>query len=292
MAVVFSDNFSSDTPGTSPAAWSGHGDVNTNGVNPTPNRACEPDPDMWVFLFPESLGVVFFGLFANSGVGGGAILVLSNTDPATPGGGNLLSVYLEDDNSLSLYTAGGQILINQMTTLPSNSAVGGNFFVPPETYVFISANFSFIKDSMTGDILVGCDLSVNGIVVASGSLNSGILATSTFTGTAAFNQLEFKNSGVNIANVTYDNSPVAPYPDPTPPAMLLPRVTQMAIETLQLPSNSNARVSQMAIETLQLPSNSNARVSQMAIELITANNPTIPGGIPEYIKRRNLFANS
>lgn len=298
MSIIFSDNFSGDTPGSPAAGWSGSSEVNTNGVNPTPNRGCWQG-DMWIFGPPLDKGTIFFGFYVVNGAGAGPICTLSNENPLTPGGGNLLSLYLEDDNSLSLYTVAGQILADPITSVVANTMnTGDGYSVAPEAYIFVSLGFSFTKDSITSDIAVGANLVVNGGEgQASGNYQTAVNANSTFLTKAAINQVEFRGAGGNlgastIANVGVDNVDGAPYPNPTPPGMLLPRVSQIAIETLEHPTNSNARVSQMAIEMIELPTNSNARVSQIVIELITGNNPTIPGGFAQYVKRRNMFSNS
>jgi len=77
-------------------------------------------------------------------------------------------------------------------------------------------------------------------------------------------------------------------PDPTVPVA---RIPQAVNELGLLPVDANVRIPQAVVETGIQPVHANVRIPQMVIELAR---PFRSGGgpLPEYIKRRNLFANN
>lgn len=283
MSIIFTDHFTSGTVGGPPPGWGGVGTITSDGINPTPTRAVAPE-DMWVFPFGpgQAQGTIFFNfkIYFGAVQFNGPICVLYNSDPTVPGSDPLLSVVVEPDNSLSLITAGSNYLIDPVSLLPCNTGSLNNYYLPMDTYCYIGMTFQF--STVMGKIVAGGSITVNGGEGAiSGSLNTGILATATFTGMANVNELDFKGGSfqeTGVANVDVDDSPAAPYPNPViPPAVLSARVSEFVLELIEQPTDANAFISQLGLELIELPTDANCRISQLVIELIGTNSPTPPG---------------
>ena len=257
----------------------------------------------------------------------GPLLKISNGNPFqghSIDSVTLLSVEVEDDWSISLEGPGSAgpayppgYYGNAATVQPANTALPSPgappFWINAQQlndsslyggglswhYLYMTVN---VTTGPPPDFIIGVAASLSidaGAGTTNGGITTGISALDTYLGypgavneftlSADFGEGAFGNFAITTLGVSY--------PTPTlPPAFVNARLSQLVVELLSQPT-PNARLSQLAVELLSLPPSAdrNARLSQLAVELMYGYNPSPSSGtaiFPQYIKRRNLLANT
>ena len=211
----------------------------------------------------------------------------------------VLSLIRQGDQSLSLKTGFAPtdfLLCPSASNERANSGLITSTYFYQHVWYYFQLNIGVETDpGGSGNLKVTSDLIVDGQAAIPAS-NAAILPLSLFqtTGGGATLVSEFDQcSWFGDPNVSYltqvqISDQGVGVPDPTHP---IQRIPQAVIEPGVVPVNANIRIPQAVIESSILPVTANIRIPQMVIELAT---PFIQRGgpLPEYIKRRNLFANN
>jgi hypothetical protein len=296
MSIAWADNFTrypvgAITPFGAWTGWNSGGGI-VIGSGPNPGEKGVAVGDISTFG-PGLLGVLtfFMGVSIGPTTVAGPILVLANTNPLNILQNVILvTLRLEPDRSLTIVGPGAELGTSypllDSNKIPANTIAQGDPSYPPvvmneNDYYYIALTASLFAAALDDPVTISGTLQMQGVTVC----NGGAIAPFTWRDlpeiafAPSFNRYEislYDGISGNIANVAVDSSPLAPYPNPVPPKTLFARLSQLAIEPLEQPSNANVRMSQMGLEVLALPSQSNVRLSQFVIELLSNN----PGGSP------------
>lgn len=205
----------------------------------------------------------------------------------------VFELILESDWSLSLKTGSTVFLINETTTQPANTGLNAGLYFYQNTWYYFVLLIDVRPGTGAGGgyLEVEATLQVDGNLIIPASKNFAIplsnFPTSMGSLLGQFDQCNWLgNTGFNTQVQISDWG--APYPDPTAP---FARIPQAVIEPGVIPVTANVRIPQAVIEEGQL-NVPFVRIPQMVIELATPFVSQQQGPFPEYIKRRNLFANN
>ncbi len=273
MALLFDDDFESYAVGSGLpfGPWSGTGGTIRN-FGDASNQCLGGFFDIWLFTLPQKgFTLTFSYLTPDAPQSPGILCRLSNQDPSGPSGRDIFDLLIEQDNSLTCTANGLDLKTAGGSGPPLNSNILAGVSLSPSVWYFISLIFDLETDVLTNHLVVNLTMYIDGSVIGSGSVDTGINVTTLFTGDGKINKWEFFSTtirGSYIDNITAQDSASSDvFPHPSADLSRHANVSQAAIEWLKLPSDSSARTSQAAMEWLKLPI-PDMRLSQAVIEII------------------------